>query len=141
MVRKVRYYVINVSMRIQSCKISLVLVCINNALFNIKTASRLFSSLISFKSGSITRQVTSHQKYSSTCWVHFTWFLIWWSIWRLDLFQQLKEQELPVYKETIFKALNGWGYNFIKRRKLKYRKEKSGKNFSADKHLPRFFAS
>ena len=56
----------------------------------------------------------------------------------LVLFQQLKEQEISVYAETVFKASNGWRSNFIKRRKLKYRKKKSGKKFSADKHLPQY---
>ena len=43
-----------------------------------------------------------------------------------------------MYRETVFKASNGWRHNFIKPRKLKYRRKKSDKNFSADKHLPRF---
>ena len=41
----------------------------------------------------------------------------------LVLFQQLQEQEIPIYKDTVFKASNGWRTNFIKRRKLKYRKK------------------
>ena len=38
----------------------------------------------------------------------------------LILFKQLQEQEIPIYKDTVFKASNGWRTNFIKRRKLKY---------------------
>ena len=53
----------------------------------------------------------------------------------LSLFQQLKDESVPGYQDLKFKASNGWRSNFIKRRKLKYRRRKSGKRFSANKHV------
>ena len=53
----------------------------------------------------------------------------------LSLFQQLKDESVPGYQNLEFKASNGWRCNFINRRKLKYRRRKSGKQFSANKHV------
>ena len=41
----------------------------------------------------------------------------------LILFQQLKQQDVPVYKDAVLKVSDSWRSNFIKRRKLKYRGE------------------
>ena len=38
----------------------------------------------------------------------------------------------------VFKVSNGWLSNFVKRRKLKYRKRKSGKKVSANVHLQKY---
>ena len=56
----------------------------------------------------------------------------------LSLFQQLKDKGVPSYQDMKFKASNGWRSNFIKRRNLKYRRRKSGKTFSANKHLDQY---
>ena len=56
----------------------------------------------------------------------------------LTIFKDLQEQGVADYKNATFKASNGWRTNFIKRRKLKYRRRKSGKTFSADSHLPKY---
>ena len=45
----------------------------------------------------------------------------------LTIFKDLQEQGVADYKNATFKASNGWRTNFIKRRKLKYRRRKSGK--------------
>ena len=54
------------------------------------------------------------------------------------LFKQMQEQGVPAYQITVFKASNGWRTNFIRRRNLKYRKRKCGKNKSANSHIPKF---
>ena len=57
----------------------------------------------------------------------------------LHIFNFLEEQGNPAY-QTSFKASNGWRTNFIRRRNLKYRRRKSGKTSSADKHIPKFLS-
>ena len=54
------------------------------------------------------------------------------------IFNRLQEEGVPVYKDASFKSSNGWRTNFIRRRNLKYRRRKSGKTFSADRHLPQY---
>ena len=56
----------------------------------------------------------------------------------LAIFKELKEQGVQGYNTMTFKASNGWRTNFIKRRKLKYRRKKSGKLFSANDHIPKY---
>ena len=56
----------------------------------------------------------------------------------LQLFQQLKEDGVPAYQNTTFKASNGWRCRFLKRRNLKYCKRKSGKKLNTNSHLPKY---
>ena len=54
------------------------------------------------------------------------------------IFKQLREEGIAAYVNTEFKASNGWRTNFIQRRKLKYRRRKSGKKFSANEHITKY---
>ena len=54
------------------------------------------------------------------------------------LLKQMQEEGIPAYQNTEFKASNGWRTRFIRRRKLKYRRRKCGKQKSANSHVPQF---
>ena len=58
----------------------------------------------------------------------------------LHIFNELKSIPNSGLEGKDFKASIGWRINFIKRKKLKYRKRKSGKNKSPNDHVPAYLA-
>ena len=53
----------------------------------------------------------------------------------LQIFDKIKEDPTSGVSGKKFRASNGWPVNFIKRKKLKYKKRKNGKKKSAHEHI------
>ena len=56
----------------------------------------------------------------------------------LSLFAKCKEEKPDKWKGISFKASRGWMCRFLKRRKLKFRKRKSGKEHTVEELLPAY---